>query len=198
MTDKKMSAFDKINFIRAFDDGEMSGVEKSLLNIITSHLGDNDFAFIGLTTLQQESCIRKRQSIINNLSRLFMRGYITILKPSDGYKSNRYIVEFEFVQKVISNPRLLVTVGNYTSYRRSLHQLPTVTTLVTHGNPNRKIKAFKRKRKEKENPFFSENQNQTTYVNVRNQCKSSNEFVGVTTFEGIKAGLAMVRASIKK
>ena len=95
---EKLTAFDKINLVRGFNDGKMKGSEKSLLFIIATHLGDNDFAWISLTTLCNESCIT-RSNVNINIKKLISRGYIQKILPSEGYKSCRFVINFEVIHR---------------------------------------------------------------------------------------------------
>jgi len=163
MTDKKMSAWDKVNLVRAFNI-KINYTQKFLLLIIATHLGNNDFCFLSLDTFMDETCIKKRTTISDHLKILEKIGLITIYPPSEGYKSNRYSINFDLLIAASSNPQLLVdsrlpvTHGYRHSNPQLLDQSPTVTGAVTHGYPNRNIKEKEKKDKNSKNLFLPENQ----------------------------------------
>lgn len=144
-----MTPFEKIIAIR--DLQGINSIQKIILLIIATHLGNNDFAFLSLTTLQEECCIKKRDSITNAITSLINLGYLSKKSPSDGYISNRYWIHYEAINQsptVTSHRQSLVTVGDGGSHRGRLRESPWVTGVVTHGDPKRNIKEIKRNIKE--------------------------------------------------
>ena len=127
-----LKPFDKINIVRQCTG--LTVTQKCLLLIIATHLGKNDFAFISISTLQLESCLAKRNTIIQNLKVLIALNIVFKLSPSDGYLSNRYAINFD----------LLVSVGYQCSNLQGLPQSLQVTRVVPVGYPKRNIKSFKR------------------------------------------------------
>ncbi len=134
----KLKPFDKIEIIRRCTG--ITSTQKLILLTIATHLGKNDFAYVGLNTLKDECCLVKKSALTKNLSFLIDIAVLWKLPPSDGFKSNRYGINFD----------LLVTHGHYMGDLRSLEGSPTVTTLVTSGHPKRTIN--KSKRNKRENP----------------------------------------------
>ena len=108
----------------------------------------------------KESGIKKRTTITNHLEYLTSIGFISIISPSDGYKSNRYIINFEVIHNGASNPGLLVTHGYQTSNPGLPTSNPRLPVLVTQGYPNRNIKAPKEKDKRKRGVITPEKQQQ--------------------------------------
>jgi DNA-binding MarR family transcriptional regulator len=147
--DSGYTALDKFLLVRAFNDGKMTGGEKSLLTILTSHLGDNDFCWVSLKTLCREACLT-RMSVIANLNALELRGYVKKLPPGDGYNSNRYIVNLEVIHRLVEKlypvEKLYIRgrdtrLGGYSNYTGGVEFL----------DPNKKLigseKEIKRKRR---------------------------------------------------
>lgn len=140
-----MNGFDKIEIVRKLEG--ITSTQKLILLVIATHLGDNEFSFPSISTLQKECCIKKRTAIIKNINELVELEFVIKLPPSNGFKSNRYSINF---LQVTSNPRLpvsrksLVTDGYQLSDPRSLDQSPTVTRLVTHGHPKEIQKQLKK------------------------------------------------------
>lgn len=158
--DGSATAFDKINFVRSFDDGNITPSQKLILLVIATHLGDNDFVFLSLTTFMQECCLT-RTNASSNLKKLINCGYLIKLPPSDGFRSCRFLIDFK---KLASTKTVLVPEQYLTSTGTVLDQYRNSTTLVPEQYPNRKIKLFKRKIKEKtraqdaQKPFVPEDQ----------------------------------------
>lgn len=167
----KLKPFDKIEIARKCTG--LSSTQKLILLIIATHLGKNDFVYLSYDTLQLECSIAKRTAIADNLTALFNAGVIWILPPSDGYKSNRYGIHFDYLLKnnnhcnhpklpprkslkKTKNKNTPVTNGYQTSNQRLPEQEPTVTGVVTNGYPKRNIK--KSKRNKRENPVDNLNQ----------------------------------------
>lgn len=143
----KMSAWDKVNLIRSFNDGIMKAGEKSILLIIASHLGENDFAWLSLTTIANESCMH-RTNVNINIKKLISRRYIQKLSPSHGYKSCRFVVNFDVI-KSASCKTLLVAKHYLTSSETLPPQQRNTTSVVAKRYPNRKIKEKEKKDKRK-------------------------------------------------
>lgn len=150
MAGKSRTPWQKISFIQNFDDGQITSTEKFVLFILTLHLGKNEFCFPSLTTLMRECCLA-RDKICNNIKKLIKRGYLRKLPPGDGFRSNRYVVDFEVMA---SSEGLLVAKGYHTSSERLPEGLRKATRLVAKGYPNRNIKE-KEKKDKREEPFFS-------------------------------------------
>lgn len=120
-----MTPFEKICAVRSLRG--ITSTQKLILLTIATHLGEKDFCYMGYTRLQQECCIAKRNAISDNLSILENKKYVEITPPSEGYKTNRYKINFDTINRsprVTSNSRLLVTEGYQTSNRR----LPRLVT----------------------------------------------------------------------
>ena len=160
--DNTPSAFEKINFVRGFDDGSITTSEKFVLFIITTHLGDNDFAFLSLTTLMRECC-QSRGVISKNIQKLVNKGYLIKINPSDGYKSCRFAVDFDVLDNCerllvperyqeTSTESVLVRKAYHTSTESVPDQYGKRTSLVRKAYPNRKINAFEKKDKRKRVP----------------------------------------------
>ncbi len=152
---KEFTAWDKINLVRGFDDGRITSTEKFVLLIIATHLGGNDFAWLSLTTLMRE-CSQSRGVLNNNIKKLVEKGYLTKISPGDGYKSCRFIIEFE---NLSSTETVLEPVDNSGSLVRKPYQTGTETVLDWYGNrtrlvrkpyPNRNIKEKEKKDKREE------------------------------------------------
>lgn len=86
-----LKPFDKINIIRKCIG--FTATQKLLLLLIASHLGKNEFCFLGLRTLQKESGL-SRSTISDNIRLLIEVDVIWKLLPGDGFKSNRYGINF--------------------------------------------------------------------------------------------------------
>lgn len=143
--DKQLSAFDKINLVRAFDDNLICIGEKLILLVIATHLGDNDFAWLSLSTLMIECC-QGRTTLSNNINKLIKKGYLIKIKPSEGYRSNRLQINF---QRLASTVSVLVSKQYPTSTETVLDQYQNSTPLVSNQYPNRKINTIEKKIKRK-------------------------------------------------
>jgi hypothetical protein len=123
-----MTPWEKIIFIR--DKINLTHIQKLILLIIASHIGNNDFAYLSITTIQNECGIKKRTSVTDHLQALQEIGLITILPPSDGYSTNRYLINLtkqddeERSSTVTSNQQSLVTDGYQQSSETSNRRLP--------------------------------------------------------------------------
>lgn len=123
--------FDKIEIIRKCTG--LSSTQKLILLIIASHLGKQDLCYISFNTLQEECCLKKRNAVSDNLKSLIDVNILWKIPPSDGFKSNRYGINFN----------LLVTNGYQCGNPRLPDRYPTVTRVVTNGYPKRKINKSK-------------------------------------------------------
>ncbi len=162
------TAFDKINLVRAFNDGEMSGVEKSILAVISTHLGDNNFVFLSISTLIHETCYT-RQTIIQNINKLIKRGYITKISPSEGYKSNRYSINLELIASLGGRP---VYQLDHPSLAARLPQSSSHTGAVYLLDPNRKINASL---KEKENARAKNERQKPSFSSFKSEKQSKSQ-----------------------
>lgn len=97
---QKMKPFDKILLVREVKN--LTSNQKNILSVISTHLGKNEFCFLSIDTLLDETCIKKRDCITNNIEELVNLNLITVLPPSNGYKSNRYSINFIAVRSIIS------------------------------------------------------------------------------------------------
>jgi hypothetical protein len=135
MSISKLKPFDKIEIIRKCIG--MTSTQKLLLLVLSSHLGKQNFCYLSLTTLQKETCL-SRTSISDNLRLLVLSKILWQLPPSNGYKSNRYGINFE-----------LIVVQDYQcSSLGLLDQSPRTTRLVVQGYPKRKLNKIEKKKKE--------------------------------------------------
>jgi Helix-turn-helix domain len=144
----EMTAWEKIKLVRSFDDGSISTGEKFVLFIIATHLGDNDFAWLSLSTLMTECC-QARNNLSKNIKKLIQKGYLIRISPSDGYKSNRFKINFD---KLPSSETLLVAKRYQTSSETLPPQVRNATSLGTKRYPNRKINISEKKVKKKRVP----------------------------------------------
>ena len=132
----KLRPFDKIEIIRKTSG--LSSTQKLILLTIATHLGVAEFAYLSLSTLQKECCIKKRTALSHNLQSLIMVDIIWFLPPSDGFVCNRYGINF----------KKLVTNGHYAGDPRLPDRSPTVTKVVTNGHPKRKLNKIKKIKEE--------------------------------------------------
>lgn len=132
----KRSPLDKIVIIRNCKN--LNSTQKSLLFSIASRLGKNNFCYPSFTTLMIDSGIKNRTSLVENLTILENLKIIWIISPKDGYKSNRYGIDFD----------LLVRVAYQCSTLGALGQCATRTRLVRKaypkGNTNKKLNKNKK------------------------------------------------------
>lgn len=139
----KRSPLDKIVIIRNCKN--LNATQKALLYAIASRIGKNNFCYPSFTTLMIDSGIKNRTSLVENLTILENLKIIWIISPKDGYKSNRYGIDFD----------LLVRVAYQCSTLGALEQSATRTRLVRNayskGNINKKLK------ENKEEPFLDKN-----------------------------------------
>jgi len=157
-----MKPFEKIVAVRSV--GDISPVQKLILIIIATHLGESDFAFLSLSTLQRECCIATRHNITDNIKVLIDKNYLIKKTPSDGYKSNRYGINFEKIKA--SAAKELVPQRNQTSAVKELDQCRKGTRLVPQRNPKRNINKIKRNIKSV-SPQFSVDNCETKSVEQR-------------------------------
>jgi hypothetical protein len=155
----KLKPFDKIEIVRQC--GQLSSTQKLILLIIASHLGKNEFCYLSYNTLQAECCLAKRNAISENLTALAKAGIISILPPSEGFKSNRYSIYFD----------RLVTNGYQCGNPRLPVRVPTVTSAVTDGYPNRKINKVKRNKRENLNNSESKTKAEEARASIRKACR---------------------------
>ena len=138
----KLTPLDKVVIIRNCIG--LSVTQKSILYSIASRLGKQNFCFPSLTTLMKDSGLSKRTALVDNITALVKANIIHRISPGNGFKSNRYGINFE----------LLVTNGYQCGNPRLLVQSPTVTSLVTDGYPKRNIN--KKLNEIKKEPFINE------------------------------------------
>lgn len=149
-----MDVIRKIAFVRAISG--LSPIEKLILLTISTHLGHNEFTFLSLTTLQRECCIAKRHTLIKYLSKLEEKHLLKKIAPSDGFKSNRYGLNFDLIIKLTEKlstecskyNNYLVPHRDYPSPCEGLPQSLTGTRLVPHRDPKRNINKIKQKYKQ--------------------------------------------------
>lgn len=153
-----LTPFDKIEIVRKCEG--LSSTQKLILLVIATHLGKNDFAFLSLTTLQKECCLKKRTALSHNLHALIEADIVWRLPPSDGFKSNRYGI----------NLQKLVTNGHQCSDLRLPDRSPTVTRLVTNGHPKRNINKTKEIKKEPLSFFEQKAKGQKAIKEIRKKC----------------------------
>lgn len=166
-----LKPFDKIVLVR--DINFISHTQKIILFIIATHLGNNDFCWLSISTLLKECCLTRRDAVTINISVLVSAGILLKSPPRKGYKSNQYSINFNQIQHyqslidndpgVVDNLRELVTVGDYKHKRQSLrvtplvtvsdqYQSPIVTRVVTYSDP--KVNINKKEIKKKEGSQF--------------------------------------------
>lgn len=176
-----MKPFDKICLVREVSG--LSATQKLLLLTIATHLGENDFCFLSITTLQKECCVAKRHTITDNLKVLIDLGYIIRLHPRPGFKSNQYQINFEKIQEKLSTDQSfkgtskkgeLVLLRDQGSPSKGLDQSFTGTRVVLLKDPKIYINKYKNNIKGKN--FFvsvdnfekrSESQRQCGIENLR-------------------------------
>jgi len=137
-----MKPFEKINAVRKISG--ITSTQKLILLVIATHLGENDLAFLSLTTLQAECCLA-RSNISKNLNRLIELGLVLRRPPSDGFKSNRYGIAFENLD---SSGTLLVVEQYQSSSVPVLDQYRSATKVVAEQHPKRNINNNEKKIKE--------------------------------------------------
>lgn len=144
-----MNSFDRLAIVRSFNDGIITTSQKSLLFIIASHLGENNFAFVSLETLSHEAALVK-DKVVLNLKKMLNLGYINKLPPSDGYKSNRYSINMELI--ATSSQKQPVAKSNRSSSQKQLDQELKATSEVANSYP-KEIERNIKKYKEREEPL---------------------------------------------
>lgn len=162
-----MTPFEKIIWVRTVEN--ITVAQKMILTTIASHLGNNDYCFVSMTTLQKECCIKGRTNISNNLNFLIENNFIIKKPPSEEFNSNQYQINFEkiiadYKKNEGSNEALLVvqhyqqeseaqlvTLRYYPSNEALLPRSRSVTRVVTERYPKRNIKENKRNIKETNN-----------------------------------------------
>lgn len=139
-----MTPWDKIIAVR--DIEKLPHVQKIILFVLSTHIGNNEFAFPSLTTLEKE-CGITRTSLSENISKLILSGLLTKLPPSAEFKSNRYKVNFEsFYQyrRATSSPELLVVENYQPSSLELPDQYGRTTSLVVEDYPKEQLKEIKK------------------------------------------------------
>jgi hypothetical protein len=149
---KALTAWEKINLVRSFDDGSINCLQKFLLLTIATHLGDNDFCFLSITTLMRECAIKKRHTVIDNLKILAELNLIQKINPSQGYRSNRYLINFSEGSPLKGLLTQVVPHKDQGSPSQGLDQSLTGTSVVPHRDPNRNINNIEKKIKKKRVP----------------------------------------------
>lgn len=146
-----MTPWDKVIAIRNLRN--MPHVQKIILFVIATHLGNNNFAYPSLTTLQEE-CGLARDNLSSNLNKLINSGYIQKLPPLlPKIKSNRYIVNFSVFcqeQSTTSSGKLLVVKNYQSSSAPLLDQEWSTTSLVVEHYPKEQLKEIKRNNNKKD------------------------------------------------
>ncbi len=100
-----MKPFDKIIKVRSLTG--LSSSEKVILLILATHVGKNENCFLSLDTLAEETGIQRRHTVIKYIDRLVERRIIDRIPPSNGFKSNRYAINFRIVQILIDEQEKL-------------------------------------------------------------------------------------------
>lgn len=153
----KLTPLDKIMVVR--NAIGLNTTQKSILYSIASRLGKQNFCYPSLSTLMIDCGLSKRSALTKNLDILVNLRILLRINPSNGFKSNRYGIDF----------KVLVTYGHQASDFRSLVQSPTVTTLVTVGHPKRNRKE---KLKEiKEEPSAITSKAEEAKAEIRRICR---------------------------
>lgn len=91
----KLTPLDKIIIIRKCKN--LSPTQKAILYSIVSRLGKKEFCYPGLSTLMEDSGLKSRTSLIENLTVLEQAKILWIIPPGDGFKSNRYGIDFNLL-----------------------------------------------------------------------------------------------------
>ena len=128
----KLKPFDKVEIVRK--STRFSIIQKLILLTICTHLGEQDFCYLSLSTLQEECCISKRSALVENLKCLIKSRVLWKISPTGKYKSNRYGIDLN----------LLVTNGHHTSDLRLPVRSPSVTSAVTNGHPKEPLNKIKK------------------------------------------------------
>lgn len=134
----KLKPYDKIVIIRKCQG--FTPTQRLILYTIATHLGNNYFCFLSLTTLQNETGL-SRSAISDNLKILIEVDVVRKMAPGEGYKSNRYAINFQ----------LLVVLDYQCSSLGLLDYTARTTRLVVQDYPKRNIN--KVKESERDDPF---------------------------------------------
>jgi hypothetical protein len=126
----KLKPFHKIDIIRKCTG--FTATQKLLLFIIASHLGNNEFSFLSLTTLQKETGL-SRTAITDNLRLLLLVDVIWKIDSGKKYRSNRYGINFS----------KLVVLDYQCSSLGLLGWSPRTTRVVVSDYPKGNIKGSK-------------------------------------------------------
>lgn len=160
----KLKPFDKIEIVRRITG--ISSTQKLILLNISTHLGKNDFCFLSLRTFQKECCIINRTNFTKNLKFLIDRKIIWKLPPGNGFKSNRYGINFNLV---VSSGYHLGTLGIPVWY-------PQDTSVVSSQHPKRNINKIEKKIKEES--FIKNNENtKKEFDDLLKKMRSSNQLI---------------------
>jgi len=138
----KLKPFDKIEIIRKITG--FTPAQKHLLLLLATHLGTHNFCHPSLSTLMIESGM-SRTAVADNLKKLIAVNVLIKLPPSHGYKSNRYLINFE----------LLVAQDYQCSSLGLLDWYTRTTRLVAQDYPKEQLNKIKRKEKK---PFTQKSQ----------------------------------------
>lgn len=139
-----LTPFEKINIVRNVTG--ITVVQKCVLLVLVTHIGDNEWCFPSFTTLQRETCLT-RANLNINLKCLIDMGHLIKISPSDGYKSNRYAIDFGKCLSV-DNPKALVSHRYQTSIAPILDQYRTDTRLVSEKYPKEQLNKKEKKNKQ--------------------------------------------------
>ena len=135
-----MKPFQKIVLTRQVSG--ISSTQKLILLLIATHIGNNEFAFISLDTLMEESCIKKRTSIVEGLNILSELELIIKLEPSNGYKSSRYGLNFKTItnnvrssqEKIKQEKKIKNQIRNEKLKQMRINKAKNKKDVVTDGN----------------------------------------------------------------
>ncbi len=137
-----MTPFEKIVLVRAIKN--ISSGEKLLLLTIATHLGNDDVCYLSLTTLQDECCLA-RDNVSSNIKKLISKKYLQKLPPSAGFKSNRFVINFDEIteknqeRNTTSSKTLLVAKHYHDSSETLLDQERNTTSLVVKHYPKEQL-----------------------------------------------------------
>lgn len=99
MTNKILNGMDKIALIRG-TKLKIKPVFKLILIIIASHMGKKHRAMISTRRLMNECDISSSRAIDKYINKLCETGLLYKIPPSDGFKTNRYEIDFNLIQKI--------------------------------------------------------------------------------------------------
>jgi hypothetical protein len=176
--DSGYTALDKMIIVRSYRHSSLATLDKFLLFIIATHLGDNDFSFISIDTFQKETGICRRHTVTKHLDYLVYLGYIIKYAPSHGYKSNRYSINFDLIITTYPQDKLnllekmhAVPLRDYTSPPKGLDQSLTGTRPVPHRDSNKNLIGIEKKgnRKRRARPLNRGAKNQEPKPNPHHE-----------------------------